>query len=71
MCVIGLDVAKYFYLHLATISGAFYCFACVWLNVGVAVADLRGSENFSRGSNSGFILEVPKTFSKVPNSVNR
>jgi hypothetical protein len=41
------------------------------LNVGVSVADFGGSEIFSEGSNSGFILEVPETLSEVPNSVNR
>jgi hypothetical protein len=71
MCVIGLDVVEYFYLYLATISGVCYCSAYIWLNVGVSVADFGGSEIFSEGSNSGFILEVPETLSEVPNSVNR
>jgi hypothetical protein len=71
MCVIGLDVAENCYLYLAAISGVCYCNAYVWLNVGVSVADFGGSENFSGGSNSRFIMEVPETFSEVPNFVTR
>jgi hypothetical protein len=50
-----------FYLYLAAISGCWYI-ACVCLNVGVSIANLRGSENFSGGSNSWRFRKLSRRF---------
>jgi hypothetical protein len=51
MCVIGLDV-----LMLLSLSSCYFllycCIACVCLFVGISIADLGVSKNFSGGSNS-------------------
>jgi hypothetical protein len=41
---------------------SYCCIACVWLYVGVSVADLGGSENFFGGSNSWRFRKLSRRF---------